>query len=93
MSELDDLGERAAELGVRFAIVAGVVRVVECRFWTGARRSRATGTRDEAIETVVQALRESEIDLPTDTLRVELDAHAGADVRRAGAVGIDDSAR
>ena len=46
--------------------------ILECRFWTGSRRSRATGTRDEAIESIVTALHRSEIDLPIDELRIDI---------------------
>jgi small-conductance mechanosensitive channel len=51
-------------------IVDGDVEV-ECRFWTGSRRSRATGTRDVAIEALVLALGAADISLPVDTIRVE----------------------
>lgn len=53
-------------------IVDGDVQV-ECRFWTGSRRSRATGTRDEAIEALVRALTAAGLSLPVDTIRVERD--------------------
>ncbi|MFP5255161.1 MAG: mechanosensitive ion channel family protein [Acidimicrobiia bacterium] len=48
--------------------------VVECRFWTSSRRSRATGTRDEVIESIVTALARSGIDLPVDEIRLQLPA-------------------
>ncbi|HSP02716.1 MAG TPA: mechanosensitive ion channel family protein [Acidimicrobiales bacterium] len=57
-------------------IVDGDVEI-ECRFWTGSRRSRATGTRDAALESVLGALREARIGLPVDSVRLDLDGMDG----------------
>lgn len=46
--------------------------VVECRFWTSSRRSRATGARDEVVESIVVALARCGIDLPVDEVRLDV---------------------
>ncbi len=52
--------------------------VIECRFWTSSQRSRAAGTRDEVIESIITALGGSGIDLPVDEIRLDLPgAHNG----------------
>lgn len=46
--------------------------VIECRFWTGSRRSRATGARDAVIESIITALAQAEIELPVEEIRLDL---------------------
>lgn len=59
-------------------VVGGEV-VVECRFWTGSRRSASTAARGEAIEAAVTALRRAGVELPVDELRVLGPRAAGAE--------------
>ena len=82
-----DLGRAREVLGTALAQTTGVEALpppqvvltdivdgdieVECRFWTGSRRSRSTGTRDAVLESIVRALAAADIQLPVDTIRLD----------------------